>query len=1031
MSQYKLVILGLLVYLTNCVGEYLPTSKEELAPLYVVSTIPKNGAINVDRSLVPFDAVVINFSKPLDEKYINEEYFDFTCNSLKVDYKVLLSDDKKGVYLKLKRDYILPEGAYCRVVISKLIRDTTQLPLHLSERDLSLSLMGADTGLSDISEYSDRQVSYEDKRIGEGDYILEFMTIYDPLKIVSINPEDKTVIPTSLISEFPGVFIRFNKPLDPKTVNQSNFIVMGRTAKLSLRDNKYLVNVEIVEGLKEGETYYLTVMPFVMDESGIMLDRSYNFSFSTEFVQPKVELIDPPDGTLTVNYNLKAVSIEFNKDIDPSTINNYTIILSNVEKYDVRYENRIAYIENFRLKEKTKYTVYVSSQIKDTSGFALAQSYYSNFKTTFDTPYVKSIFPANKAKNVPSTLKAIDIEFSEAMNFARVDASMFRIKPTIRFFVKILNEKSLQLVLLEPLISGNTYQITVNGSYFSDESGIFMEKDYVSEFTVSSIPDNNIPSEVVLYSKPIADPVEDKRKGFVLEWKAPSSDVINGKPFGRVKGYSLVYSDRPFSQGEFENMIELANVPTPANPGDVQNMVLYSFIDKDNNEERLVYNKTYYFMLRATDGTNAVYSNLLPAGVFAERSRVYQGSKFFGVSMRYIQNFNNQSVLVVGDTDDTLDGKVVGSVTIGRLEDSEYKELVKIYGQSENSLFGYRVESVDLNSDGCSDLVVSAPLDGFLREGAVYVFPQTKSDSGCVFDAAFPVRLSGESRESMFGFSVSKFIMNKKEHLLVGAPNYGELNTGAVFIYMSRPNILEIPPKGDVVISGKVSGSSFGYSAISEDINNDGCPDFIISAPDGVARNRGSVYVLYTGTSVSGCVVQNTNIDGANIKIDGDNDYTRLGYNVLAIDVNGDNKLELIMSGRDERLKAGFILIRDGNTGNQIRIVGEHGGSFGSYIGPALDFRKDGCGGVGTNKTCKDIFISDTVLSRIYLLEGEENLLQKTATDLIVFYDDKRNTPSFGYSFLVFSDGKFENLIVSSPFIKSFYDYVSEVYIYK
>ncbi len=1021
-------ILSSLLLLISCADEYVAVGKEDMSPLYVTNTVPENGAAGVARDLAPLGAVVISFSKSLDEKFVNEGFFDFTCNGIRPESKITISEDKKTVSFKLKQGVILPERAFCRVVISKLIRDSAGLPFYLSENSVSASLIDIDGGTVTDTSQDSSQNTYQDKRTGEGDYILEFTTLFEPLKITSVSPEDRAKIPADAFSSFQGILIKFNKSLDEESVNISNFIIPGEPYELMLSEDKKDVTIKLAEGLKEGRTYNLTVMPFVSDESGILLGETYSFSFETELIRPEVTLIDPSDGVMNADYKLKSIRIEFNKDINPASVNENTVVLTNVEKYSVRYENKVAYIEDFLLKENRDYTVIVSSQIEDISGFTLEKTYYSNFRTTFDTPFVKTIFPSLGAKNVPSNLQSIDIEFSEDMDFGNIDAPMFLIRPEIRFSVAVTDSKTVKLMLKEPLLSGNSYNITVK-SYLTDLSGIKMDKDFESDFTVSLLPDNNPPSDVVIYSKDITEPKDDRRRGFIIEWKAPASDIVDGKLTGKVKGYTLVYAETPFDKTEFSNMTELANIPTPSNPGDIQNITLYSLIDKENNEKPIIYNKPYYFMLRATDGTNFVYSNLLSAGILAERARVHQGTKYSGLSMKYISNFDKKDVFAIGDTDDSQNGKVVGSVGIYKLADGSLKELFRIYGKSENSLFGYQVESADFDNDGCQDLIVSAPLDGTGREGAIYIYAQSKNGSDCLFTPAEPVRISGGTKDSMFGLSLHKFVMNQKEHLLVGAPAYGDLNTGAAFIYMNRDNISEVPQSGDRIISGKVSGSSFGYSIFTDDLNQDGCVDIIISSPDALTKSRGSVYVLYSSSSVSGCLIQNTDISNASLKIDGVNDYERLGYNLLTNDLNGDSLPELIMSGRDEQNNSGLILIRNGKNGDILQIKGEAGGNFGFYLKGASDFRKDGCKG-GTNDKCRDLFVSDEKLSKVYLLEGREDISGYTLSDLIPF-TDKSNPASFGYTFTIFTETTYENILIAAPFVRSFGDYISEFYIYR
>jgi hypothetical protein len=1036
------VILVVIAILISCAEEYSPVDKSDMSPLYVSSTFPENGAKDITRDLSPEGGVVINFSKPVDERYLISDFFDFTCNGVPVENKISISDDKKVVTLKLKRDYMLPEMAFCRVVISKLIKDANGLPLYISPTSESAALIDEDAGVVDVvgsdivstdtgilNDTGNTEKTPKDKRTGEGDYVVEFVTQYTPLKIVSTEPQDGAMISVDDIPDFKGVTITFNKPLNADDVNISNFLVSGEGINLTLSEDRLSVTIGLLSGLKEGKRYDVIVMPFVRDEAGISLMETYTFSFTTDFIKPSVVSIIPKDGTLDVDYKLEAIKIEFNKDMSPATITTSTIRLIGVESYSVRYSERSAYIENFNLKENRDYTVEVSSSIMDLSGFYLDSNYVSHFKTRYDSPYVKTIFPSDKASGVPASLKSIDIEFSEDMDFDNLSHTFFEISPDVSFSLKVIDSRRLSLMLDQNLLSGNTYTVKVK-SYLKDLSEISMEKDFISTFTVSTTPDNNEPSEFIIYSRPITDPIEDLRKGFIIEWKAPASDIINGKPIGKVKAYRLVYSETPFDKSEFNTKTELTGLPTPSNPGDIQNIKMYSFIDKDNNEYPIKYNKPYYFMVSATDGTNTVYSNLLKTGILPDNKVVLINSKFSGVSVEYIENFNGYNVVAIGDTDEVSNNQTTGAVSIFRMDGDSFTQVFKIYGNRDGSLFGYRIKAVDINNDGCKDLVVSAPLDGENREGAVYIYPQVKSGDRCTFDSnTQPRRLSNNIKDSMFGFSISTMILQNKENLIVGAPGTGEMQNGAVYIYYNRANLSEIADSGDKQIYGNLSASSFGYAAISTDMNNDGCTDIIVSAPDAGGFSKGRVYVFYLSSTVNGCVIQNTNAANPDLSIDGDADYTRLGYNLLSLDLNGDNRSELVMSARDDTNKRGYIIIRDGSSGSLMKLFGEGGGNFGHFMTYARDYLKNGCIN-GSNNLCNDLFVSDEYLGRVYLIEGRENISDIKFEDAIPF-GSEYNINSFGYSCAIVPYNDFETLFVSAPFAKTGGDFISKFIIYR
>lgn len=1029
MPQYNKLFLKILIlsFLFSCADEYIAVDKTDMSPLYVVSTVPQNGSIGVARDLSPAGAVVINFSKALDEKYINENFFDFSCNGVKPESKISISEDKKVVSINLKQGVILPEQADCRVVISKLIKDSAGLPFYLSESSVSNALLNEDGGVNDVVLSDDISESKKEKRTGEGDYILRFVTTYQPLEIVSVTPQDKSIISVNDIQSFQGIVILFNKPLDVSSVNFSNFIVAGETTQLSLSEDKKSVTITLLNGIQEGKSYDFTIMPFVTDESGVILGETYNYSFGVDYLKPQILSVVPLDGAMDVDYKLKEIKIEFNKDMNPATINNYTIVLSGVDNYSVRYEDKSAYVEGFLLKENREYNLVISSEIEDMSGFNLDKTYYYTFKTRFDVPYVKTIFPSDKAQNVPNNLSAIEIEFSEEMDFSNLNASYFDITPQVPFNLKIVSGSKLRLEPQSNLISGNTYNVRIK-NFLSDTSGIMMDKDFESSFSVALTPDNNPPSDILIYSKPILEPLEDYRRGFILEWKAPAADEINGKLTGKVRGYSLVYSDQPFDKSEFANMTELSQLPTPSNPGDIQNITLYSFIDKNNVETPIIYNKPYYFMLRATDGTYFVYSNLLKAGILSDKRVMFTGSKYFGFSMKYIDNFNGVKALVIGDTDEMNQNKKTGAVFIYKIEGDNLELISRLYGKYEDSLFGYKVEAADINNDGCKDLIVSVPLDGDNREGAVYIYPQTKNGNICNFVESEPKRVSSGNKDSMFGLAISTINLNNKENLLIGAPSDGVLSTGSVYIYYNN-DLSQMPSSGDLVINGKFSGSSFGYSVASGDINNDGCSDIIVSSPDMLENSKGRVYVFYSTSGVGGCTIQNTDVNTANLVLSGTEDYTRLGYNLITLDLNGDGKIELVMSGRDETNNRGIIFIRDSKTQNLLKITGENGGNFGYYLQSASDYLKDGCKN-SPEEGCMDLFVSDVKLNRVYLIEGRENISELKFEDSPRF-GEEFGFGSFGHSFAIVGGDEFEGLIVASPFVKEFEDFVSRIIIYR
>ncbi len=265
-------------FLVNCADEYVPVNKTDMSPLYVESTVPSDGSVGVKRDLSPAGAIIINFSKAIDERYANENFINFTCNDVSVESKISLSEDKKVISIKLKSGLLLQERAECKVVISRLIRDSAGLPFYLNPSTVGSGLLKEDGGVQDILITDSGSVpadNNKDKRTGEGNYVFSFVTEYVPFLITNVSPANNEIISTDAIAEFAGVVIDFNKTLDPDTVNISNFIMSGEDVELLLSEDSKTVTIKPGMGLKEGVDYSVMIMPFVRDTSGNDLGHTY------------------------------------------------------------------------------------------------------------------------------------------------------------------------------------------------------------------------------------------------------------------------------------------------------------------------------------------------------------------------------------------------------------------------------------------------------------------------------------------------------------------------------------------------------------------------------------------------------------------------------------------------------------------------------------------------------------------------------------------------------------------------------------
>ncbi|XP_041036227.1 integrin alpha-7-like isoform X1 [Carcharodon carcharias] len=151
-----------------------------------------------------------------------------------------------------------------------------------------------------------------------------------------------------------------------------------------------------------------------------------------------------------------------------------------------------------------------------------------------------------------------------------------------------------------------------------------------------------------------------------------------------------------------------------------------------------------------------------------------------------------------------------------------------LWGEELGSSYGYSVATVDLNSDGWTDLVVGAPYFFDRKEeigGAVYVYINQAGK----WNKVRSLRLNG-TKDSLFGLTVANIgDINQDgfEDIAVGAPYDGH---GKVYIYHGNNFGLNVTPAQ--IIEGETVGvTKFGYSVAGGlDIDDNFYPDMVVGS---------------------------------------------------------------------------------------------------------------------------------------------------------------------------------------------------------
>jgi hypothetical protein len=205
------------------------------------------------------------------------------------------------------------------------------------------------------------------------------------LKVKAVEPSDKaTDVETDA-----SVRVIFNIKPDCMTVNTGTFILKdssGKAVEGRISVSGKTATLKPSSSLAPGSKYSVYVTKNIKDASGKALDMDYIFSFTT--TGNIVTSVDPADSAEGIPCG-SIIKINFSMDADLSTVNDSTVRLvdgsDNNVAGEVSSNGRTAVFKPIlRLSELEKYTLSVTTGVKDLKGKSIIREYVSTFTTRVD-----------------------------------------------------------------------------------------------------------------------------------------------------------------------------------------------------------------------------------------------------------------------------------------------------------------------------------------------------------------------------------------------------------------------------------------------------------------------------------------------------------------------------------------------------------------------------------------------------------------------------------------------------------------------
>jgi len=415
---------------------------------------------------------VYDISNPLNPLHIN------TLPTLSYAFDLHYASDGVNDYL-----YVADKEKGVRIFD---VSDTTNIT--------SVAQLFSNARVFTLSEYNSMLLTFEDTGI------ISFYNLFPDLvapTILRTKPstgENDVAVDTevSIVFSEDVVFTDINSTTSIMDASSNSISV---TSSYDVQSHTLLLKPD--QNLTEASTYTVYLSGEVKDRVGnSMQNIPYSFSFSTivvDHISPTILRTEPSAGKTDVAIDSE-IAIVFSEDVVFTDINGTTSIMdassnsiSITSSYDVQ-SHTLFLRPDQNLTEASTYTVYLSGEVKDSSGNLMQNIPYSfSFSTVVIdniAPKIISSSPVNRSS--VSSASFVVVGFSEEMNVSTMTSANVELKDnTDRVYSGTTTYQNTALTFQPDitLFKGRTYTFTVSG-LVSDLTGNVLGVDQAIIFDI-------------------------------------------------------------------------------------------------------------------------------------------------------------------------------------------------------------------------------------------------------------------------------------------------------------------------------------------------------------------------------------------------------------------------------------------------------------------------------------------------------------------------------------------------------------------